>query len=54
MEKDIKACLALDGVVDIQSHPFDIPYPGATRKQVRFKTKSIRRSLKIIILDYRI
>ena len=53
MEKDIKACLALDGVVDIESHPFDIPYPGATRKQV-LKSKSILRSLKIIILDYRV
>ncbi|KAJ3193623.1 choline dehydrogenase 7 [Irineochytrium annulatum] len=33
VEVDVKACLALDGI-DIDNCPDDVPYPGATAKQI--------------------
>jgi hypothetical protein len=34
VEVDVRACLAADGHPDLESEPTDIPYPGATKKQV--------------------
>ncbi|KAJ3099729.1 Chromodomain helicase DNA binding protein [Phlyctochytrium bullatum] len=38
VEVDVKACLALDGVEDVEATSYDTPYPGATPKQVRMYT----------------
>ncbi|KAJ3102292.1 choline dehydrogenase 7 [Phlyctochytrium planicorne] len=34
IEADVKACLAQDGVDDIEATTYDYPYPGATPKQM--------------------
>ncbi|KAJ3218851.1 choline dehydrogenase 7 [Dinochytrium kinnereticum] len=33
IEQDVKACLALDGIDDVEATSFETPYPGATAKQ---------------------
>ncbi|KAI8854416.1 SNF2 family N-terminal domain-containing protein [Chytridium lagenaria] len=33
VEADVKSCLVLDGIDDVEATSFEVPYPGATAKQ---------------------